>query len=89
MAKPCTSPTITPVAGDVVSIFLNLVVEALAMWESQRDFQERWKGWETALLFPGFPPFGISKACFRRENLAEDHLHMQRCGFQHKGVSVE
>jgi hypothetical protein len=42
------------------------VVEAVEMWESRRDFQRVWEGWEAGIHgFPYFPYSVISMACFR------------------------
>ena len=40
---------------DPVFLRYLVVVEALGMWESRRDFQEEWEGWKTGfMVFPAF-----------------------------------
>ena len=48
-----------------IEVFLGegeIVVEAVGMWESRSDFQERWETKETVFGFPRFPRPVISTA---------------------------
>jgi len=56
---------------DLAVLFLLLnthpVVEAIGMWESRRDFQRAWKGWEAGLMaFQAFRTLSFPRPAFER-----------------------
>ncbi len=55
--------------GPVLIRYL-VAVEALGMWESRRDFQEEWEGWETGfMVFHAFHSSAFPTLVFTGEDL--------------------
>jgi len=61
---------------ECVSEDVNPVVEAVGMWESQRDFQRVWKAWEAGIMaFHAFHTLSFPWPAFHPEMLDERLNH--------------
>ena len=59
------------------------------MWESRRDFQRVWEGWEAGIHgFPYFPYSVISMACFARQCLITVTPPGEMCRTRHGTLVV-
>ena len=56
------------------------VVEAVGMWESRRDFQRVWEGWEAGFMaFHAFHTLSFPWPAFRAASLDEPLGHPAQC----------
>jgi hypothetical protein len=57
-----------------------LVVEAVGMWESRRDFQRVWEGWEAGFMaFHAFHTLSFPWPAFRPAMLDKPLRHPAQC----------
>src|SRR5271170_2382617 len=59
---------------------IHRVVEAVGMWESRRDFQRVWEGWEAGFIaFHAFHTLSFPWSAFRPARLDKPRRHPAQC----------